>query len=113
MAGALALHGLVVVAAIFELITVGSAIAMTAFGWLNYGLHALRPRTGLATATELSAEGIAVTAGHSVTVVPWDQVDAQGDVKIEWGITNLVVVRTKTPFAFGNVFVLRREVAFT
>lgn len=111
--GVWALHGLVVVAAIVGLLTVSSAIAMIAFGWLNYGLRTLRPKTGLATATELSAEGIAVTAGHSVTVVPWDQVDAQGDVKVEWGFTNLVVVRTKTQYAFGRVFVLRREVAFT
>ena len=111
--GALALHGLVVVAAVVGLITMSSAIAMIAFGWVNYGLLTLRPRTGLATATELTAEGIAVTAGRSVTVVPWDQVDAEGDVKVEWGIVNLVVVRTKTQFPFGRVFVLRREVAFT
>jgi len=105
-------HAVVVAFAMLRWLDADTAVAMIAGGWFLYGSRIVFPRTVPPTATAFTGEGIAVAVGQSEVIVPWDQVDAQGDVKVEWGVTNLVVVRTKTEFAFGRVFVLRRGVAF-
>lgn len=107
--GSIALHALVVAAVVAGRLAVPWAIVMVAIGWCEYGYQVLRRRDAPAIATALTAEGITVAAGPSVTVVPWDQVDALGDVEVELGFVRLVLVRTKTKFAFGRLFILRRE----
>ena len=83
----------------------GCVEAMVVLGW---GYLLLRPRP-LPIATAFTDEGIAVGVAYSDVLVPWEQVEAQGELEVEWGLVRLVVVRTKTKFAFGRVFVLRRE----
>lgn len=102
-------HVVVVGLAMLRWVAAETAVGLLVWGWSIYALSLWR-RAEPPTAIASTYEGIIVAVGEREVIVPWDQIDARGDVKVEWGFTNLVVVRTKTEFAFGRVFVMRREV---